>query len=198
MDRRYPRCGVAAATAAAAALALLTNVADVQGFAFQLPLPAKQAATAAATSQKRAFVGGGWGASARGVHASGAQVRTSTPTSRVARNTRHARTAVRYEEEDARLTKSTCSLLMCLLSIPRSIYDHRFSRSMCNLSVWEGWQAGNAAAAAAAAVALGVSAIDPCRIGDTLGGLLSCTGYVAGSRKAAKIAGGVSEAKAIR
>lgn len=105
MDRRYPRCGVAAATAAAAALALLTNVADVQGFAFQLPLPAKQAATAAATSQKRAFVGGGWGASARGVHASGAQVRTSTPTSRVARNTRHARTAVRYEEEDARLTK---------------------------------------------------------------------------------------------
>eukprot|EP00904_Undaria_pinnatifida_P008140 jgi/Undpi1/4456/HiC_scaffold_17.g07810.m1 len=107
MDRRYPRCGVAAATAAAAALALLTNVADVQGFAFQLPLPAKQAATAAATSQKRAFVGGGWGASARGVHASGAQGRTSTPTSRVARNTRHARTAVRYEEEDARLTKST-------------------------------------------------------------------------------------------
>ena len=65
---------------------------------------------------------------------------------------------------------------------------------MCNLSLWEGWQAGYAAAAAAAAVALGVSAIDPCRIGDTLGGLLSCTGYVAGSRKAAKIAGGVSEA----
>lgn len=111
MDRRYPRCGVAAATAAAAALALLTNVADVQGFAFQLQLPAKQAATAAATTSKqRAFVGGGW-ASARGIHASG-QFRTSPIGSRTLRNTRHARTAVRWE--DARLTNEndTCTCVL--------------------------------------------------------------------------------------
>ena len=105
MDRRYPRCGVAAATAAAAALALLTNVADVHGFAFQLQVPAKQtnaaAAAAATTSKQRPFVGVGW-ASTRGIHASG-QVRTSAIASRTSRNTRHARTAVRWE--DARLTK---------------------------------------------------------------------------------------------
>lgn len=113
MDRRYPRCGVAAATAAAAALALLTNVADVQGFAFQLQLPAKQTAAAAATTSKQPpFVGGGW-ASARGIHASG-QVRTSAIASRASHNTRHARTAARWE--DARLPKENdifCVLYYC-------------------------------------------------------------------------------------
>lgn len=132
MDRRYPRCGVAAATAAAAALALLTNVGDVQGFAFQLQLPAKQAAT----SKQRTFMGGGWGASTRGVYASG-QGRTSAIASRTSRNTRHARTAVRWE--DARLTKRNylrCFSLTSLLLLLLLALDTTFKVSpsfVCNL-----------------------------------------------------------------
>lgn len=133
MDRRYPRCGVAATTAAAAALALLTNVVDVQGFAFPLQLPAKHAATAAATSKQRTFVGGGWGVSARVIHLND-QGRTSAIASRTSRNTRHARTAVRWE--DARLTKENDILrfrftaVALLPALDTTFKYHRFSSPM--------------------------------------------------------------------
>lgn len=55
MERHNRRCGAVAA--AATAIALLTRgVADVQGFAFTLQLPGKQASS---TSQQHPFVSGG-------------------------------------------------------------------------------------------------------------------------------------------
>lgn len=100
MDSSRRRCGVAAA----AAVALLANVADVQGFAFTLQLPGKQAGPTATKQQRALGSTGRRAANAQDVCATGQ--RCGPVVSGLSSwNSRRSRTTVRYGKGDARVVR---------------------------------------------------------------------------------------------